>query len=84
MSGGYRSNQRLDPDDVHDPCQIVGQDGQCHFGGYFRKGFAEEVRRSHAGLHRAERMLDCLSTLAHRFWVCIKAPLHGFEQKDFA
>jgi hypothetical protein len=25
-------------------------------------------------------MLDCLSTLAHRLWVCIKALLHRFEQ----
>jgi hypothetical protein len=23
----------------------------------------------HAGLHRAERMLDCLATLAHGLWV---------------
>lgn len=34
----------------------------------------------HAGFHRAERMLDCLSTLAHGLWVCIKALLHGLEQ----
>lgn len=33
----------------------------------------------HAG-HRAERMLDCLATLAHGLWVCIKALLHSFEQ----
>jgi hypothetical protein len=33
-----------------------------------------------AGLHRAERMLDRLSTLAHGLWVCIKAPLHSLEQ----
>jgi hypothetical protein len=25
-------------------------------------------------------MLDCLSTLTHRFWVCIKALLHSLEQ----
>jgi hypothetical protein len=25
-------------------------------------------------------MFDCLSTLAHRFWVCVEAPLHGLEQ----
>jgi hypothetical protein len=24
-SGRDRSDQRLDPDDVHDPCQIIGQ-----------------------------------------------------------
>ena len=47
------------------PVRFVGQDGEWHLGGHPRKGFCEEVRRSHAGLHRAERMLDCLSMLTH-------------------
>ena len=34
----------------------------------------------HAGLHRAERMLDGLETLAHGERVRIKALLHGIEQ----
>jgi hypothetical protein len=80
ISGRDRCDQRLDPDDVHDPCQITGQDRKCHFSGYFWKRFGEEVCRSHAGLHRAERMLDCLSTLAHGLWVCVEALLHSFEQ----
>ena len=37
VSGRDRSDQRLDPDDVHDPCQIVGQDRECHFSAYFWK-----------------------------------------------
>ena len=44
------------------------------------KRFGEEVCRSHAGLHRAERMLDFLATPAHGVWVCIKALLHSSEQ----
>ena len=28
-SGHDRSDLRLDPDDVHDPCQIIGQDREC-------------------------------------------------------
>ena len=75
VSGRDRIHQRLGPDDIYDPRQIVGQDRESHFGGHFRKRFGEEVRRSHAGLHRAERMLDCLSTPAHGLWVCIKALL---------
>src|SRR5258705_12154033 len=75
-----RSHQRLGPDDVHDPCQIIGQDRESHLGGYFWKRFGEEVCRSHAGLHRAERMLDRLATLAHGERVRIKALLHGIEQ----
>src|SRR6266481_5003855 len=73
-------HQRLAPDDVHDSCQIIGQDRESHLGGYFWKRFGEEVCRSHAGLHRAERMLDCLATQAHGLWVCIKALLHSLEQ----
>src|SRR3954470_13308633 len=26
-----------------------------------------------------ERMLDCLTALAHRLWVLVEPPLHGFE-----
>jgi primosomal protein N' len=36
-----------------------------HLGSHFWERFNEEVCRSHAGLHRAERMLDCLATSAH-------------------
>lgn len=79
ISGHDRDDKRPDPDDVHDPCQIIGQNRESHLGSYFWKRSGQEVRRSDAGLHRAERMLDCLSTLAHRFWVCIKALLHGLE-----
>src|ERR1700731_458288 len=79
-SGHDRSHQRLGPDDVHGPCQIIGQDRESHLGSYFWKRFGQEVCRSHAGLHRAERMLDCLSTLAHGLWVCIKALLLSLEQ----
>ena len=42
-----RSDQRLDPDDVHDPCQIVGEDQERHFTGYFGKRSGQEVCRSH-------------------------------------
>ena len=49
-------------------------------GGYFWKRFRQEVSRSHASLHRAERMFDRLSALTHGFWICIKTLLHGFEQ----
>jgi hypothetical protein len=61
------------------PRCIAPEPQESHFGGYFWKRFGEEVRRSHASLHRSERMLDCLSTLTHGLWICIKALLHGLE-----
>src|SRR4030095_9641287 len=59
---------------------MIGKNRESHLCGYFWKRFGEEVCRSHAGLHRAERMLDRLPTLAHGLWGCIKALLHSFEQ----
>jgi len=38
-----RSDQRLGSDDVHDPCQSIGQNRKSHFSGYFWKRFGEEV-----------------------------------------
>ena len=58
----------------------MGEDRESHLGGYFWKRFGKEVCRSHAGLHRAERMLDRLATQALGLWVCIKALLHRVEQ----
>jgi hypothetical protein len=43
VSGHDRSHQRLGTDDVHDPCQIIGEDRESHLGGYFWKRFGEEV-----------------------------------------
>lgn len=80
VSGRDRIYQRLDPDNVDDLCQVIGQNRESHLGGYFWKCFGEEVRRSHSGLHRAERMLNGLATLAHSERVCIKALLHSIEQ----
>src|SRR5215469_7664933 len=48
-SGSDRGDQRFDPDDVHDPCQIIGQDRESHLGGYFWKRFGVEVRRPPCG-----------------------------------
>ena len=37
VSGRDRGHQRLGPDDVHGPCQVIGQDRESHIGGYFWK-----------------------------------------------
>src|SRR5205809_815604 len=62
VSGRDRGHLWLGPNDVHDPRQIIGQDREGHLGGYFWEGFGQEVRRTHARLHGAERMLDGLAT----------------------
>jgi len=64
-SGHDRSDERLDPDDVHNPGQIIGENREGHLGGYLWERFGQEVCRPHARLHRAERVLDGLATLAH-------------------
>lgn len=38
-----RCHQRLDANDVHDAGQIIGENRECHFGGYFWKRFSQEV-----------------------------------------
>src|ERR1700749_2450689 len=73
VSGHDRGDQRLDPDDVHYPGQIIGENREGHLGGYFWKRFCEEVRRPHAGFHRAERMFDCLAPLPHGQGLVVEA-----------
>jgi hypothetical protein len=80
ISDHDRSHQGLAPDDVHDPCQVIGQDRESQLGGYFWKRFGEEVGRPRAGLHRGERMLDRLATYTHGLGRGIKALVHSFEQ----
>src|SRR6202007_490019 len=80
VSGRDRRDQRLDPDNVHDPCQIVRQNRESHLGGYFWKSFGEKVRVPQTGPYCAEGMFVCLSTPTHGFWVCIKPVLHSLEQ----
>ena len=41
VSGRDRGHQRLGPDDVHGPCQVIGQDRESHLGGYFWKRFGD-------------------------------------------
>src|SRR5580698_6793386 len=79
VSGHDRGDQWLDPDDVHDPGQIIGENREGHLGGYFWKRFCEEVRRPHAGFHRAEWMFDGLAPLPHGQGIVVEAPLHFFQ-----
>lgn len=36
---GQRRDQRLGPDDVHGPYQIIGKDRESHLGGHFLEAF---------------------------------------------
>jgi hypothetical protein len=51
-----------------------------HLGSYFWKRFCEEVRRPHAGFHRAKRMFDRLAPLPHSQRIVVNAPLHFFQR----
>ena len=56
--------ERLNADDVHDAGEIVREHMQRHLAGDARQRFHQEVRRAHAGLDRAEGMLDRLAPAA--------------------
>ena len=63
VSGCDRNHQRVGPNDVHDSCQIIGQDRESHLGGYFWKRFGEEVCRP----MRAFIVPNGCSTLSRRW-----------------
>src|SRR6266513_1908874 len=75
-----RGQERLHADDVHDAREIVGEHVQGHLGRNLRQTLHQKVRRAHPHLERAERMLDCLTALAHCLRVRIETLLHSFEQ----
>ena len=57
--------QRLNAEDVHDACEIVGQYMQGHLGGHARNRLHQEV--------------GCTHPHAHRLRVLIETVLHGLE-----
>lgn len=69
----------LDANDVDHAREIVSEHTERHFGRDLRQGLAQEVRRAHAHLERAERMLDDFAPRAHRIRVEVKALLHRFK-----
>jgi hypothetical protein len=52
---------------------------QRHFGSDARKRLHQEVRRTHAGLDRAEGMLDRFAPRAHGSQVLVEPLLHGLD-----
>ena len=52
---------------------------QRHLGGDAWQRLCQEVGRAHAGFDGTERMLDCLATLTHLFWMLIESALNRFE-----
>jgi hypothetical protein len=79
VSGHDRGDQRSDPDDVHHPGRIIGEDREGHLGGYLWERFGQEMRRPHAGFHRAERVFDGFPPLPHGQGIVVEAPLHFFQ-----
>ncbi len=69
----------MDPHDVHDPGEIVGQNVQHHLGGDLWQRLHQEVSCPHPGLDGAERVLDRLAPLAHLLRMLVEPALHRFE-----
>ena len=61
-AGRDRGDQRPDSNGVHDACEIIGEDRECHLGSNFRKRFGQEVRRAHASFDCTERMFALIFT----------------------
>ena len=60
----HRRHERLDAHDVHDACEIVGQDMQRHLGGNPWQRLHQEMGCALPGLDPAKGMLDRLAPLA--------------------
>src|SRR5947209_5732963 len=74
-----RCDQRSGPHDVDDAGKIVGEHVQRHFRGDAWQRLHQEMGCSPPRLDCPERMLDCLTPLAHFFRVLVEPALHGFE-----
>jgi len=79
VSRPHRRQQRFHPDDVQHACQIVAEHAQRHLGRNFRQRHTQEVRRAHAHLQCAERMLDGLAACAHGVWILVEPRLSAFK-----
>ena len=72
-----RSHQRLGPDDVHDPCQIIGQDRKAISAATFGSVLVTKCVAPMRAFIVPNRCSTRLATLAHGEPVRIKALLHA-------
>ena len=78
-SPSHRRQQWRHADQVQHARQIIAEYAERHLGGNLRQRRTQEVRRAHAHLQRAERMLDGFSARAHGIRIIIESRLHGFD-----
>ena len=79
ISCPHSGHQRSDPNEIHDPFDIVGKHMQGHLGGNLFQRLHLEVGCSHPGLDGAEGMLNRLAALAHLLRVLVKSLLDNFK-----
>ncbi len=63
-SSPHCRHEWCDSEDLHRAFHVVGQYVQAHLGTYAGDRFGQEVRRSHPGFDRAERVLGGLAAQA--------------------
>ena len=72
-------HQLFNADDVDDARQIVGQHAERHLSDDLGQRLAQEVRRTHPHLQRAERMLYDLAARTHGLRIFVEPLLRGFD-----
>jgi hypothetical protein len=75
-------NSGFDTDDIHDSLEIVGEHLQSNLGGDARQTLHSELRRAHARLGRAERVVDRFRPLAHGLLIFIEEALSKPPHQD--
>ena len=68
-----------DAADVEHSFEVVTQDRQAEFSGYFLQAFEQEVALVHRQLDRAERMLSQLLALFEQGWLTADSFLQTFQ-----
>ena len=74
-----RRHDAVDTDDIQHTRHVVAEHAERHLSRNLGQRLAQEVRRAHAHLQCAERMLDRLAPRAHGLGVLVEPLLHRLD-----
>ena len=80
-SSGRNGSQKPPHTDQGDhPLDVIGEHVECHLGADVSERAHSEVRRSHPGLDRAERVFDGRAAQTHQGGVAVHTIVHRLDQ----